>query len=985
MIVAINPGRSYSMETAQDGQPGNSQVPKRVHRWTLLLRSSMLIMILSVVTMDLLLLYFHNIIDTSWFSGFLLALTIIGGAFSIAQLFYLWSFSNSFIGHQLPPVAPSLSTESESPMTSPLPSTDEPVLSPMPPVVKTTYRSIAGVVPLTDPRTIVPREKVVRDIYRRLIRSDTTAIVLTGMAGVGESTLAALVYHYVGRQHSGSSFFVAKPFWLTIDTDVTMTELAGNIFEALGKPMPDCSSMTAHSQAVALFKLINTADRPGLIVLDEFENLLDWRSGDVIADPAIRNWLTALNSEKCKCRVLFTSRSWPQQIHPPTYIQEYRLGGLESNEGIELLRKQGVQGTEEGLHEAVKYCGGHPFALALLASLVKNHQLSLDALFKDRTDTQLWVGDIASNLLNYIYKRELNEEEHKLLLAFSVYREPVSLEAVRAIGEFTTKVSKAQIQAILKMLVAQHLLQSSGGGRYHLHPIVANYIQRHFVEDDEQANQQALREAHARAAHYYRQQAASKCPPPERRQDISDVHVLIEAIWQYCYAEQWQEAYDLMEREAIFTDLKRWGENTILLELYEMLLPLEKWQPKASQAIRVLTNLGRVYRTRGQRNQARVCLERALEICEKEEDRWVKGMVLSFLGRVYADLGQKKTALKYLTQALDIRKEIDDFEGASWTLDTLGEIYDDLGQMELAREFSERALKLREEVGDRRGIGRTLITLGRVYDNLGQTQQARRYLEQALLIWKEVKDRTGEALTLNRLGLLYAGLRKKDQALKYYDQALSIEREIGDRGGEARTLNHLGNLYSGLGESERALHCLEQALSLSQDIGDSWLEGRILTNLGMVYYERQEQELALEYLEKALTISINAGDQRGEAWTKYNLGQVYVDLGERQRALKYFEEAWHIYRRVGNRRREGGILYNIGLLYFKWQGYEVALASLLLARNIFRELESPDVFETENYIGKLHEQVGEERFTTLLAQVEPQAQQIVEQALHEAV
>src|SRR6266571_8267100 len=90
----------------------------------------------------------------------------------------------------------------------------------------------------------------------------------------------------------------------------------------------------------------------------------------------------------------------------------------------------------------------------------------------------------------------------------SLYREPVSLEAVRAIGEFTTKVSKAQIQAILKMLVAQHLLQSSGGGRYHLHPIVANYIQRHFVEDDEQANQQALREAHARAAHYYRQQAA---------------------------------------------------------------------------------------------------------------------------------------------------------------------------------------------------------------------------------------------------------------------------------------------------------------------------------------------------------------------------------------------------------------------------------------------------------------------------------------------
>src|SRR6266704_1678344 len=73
MIVAINPGRSYSMETAQAGQPGNSQVPKRVHRWTLLLRSSMLIMILSVVTMDLLLSYSQawlvlvNLLLLPWF------------------------------------------------------------------------------------------------------------------------------------------------------------------------------------------------------------------------------------------------------------------------------------------------------------------------------------------------------------------------------------------------------------------------------------------------------------------------------------------------------------------------------------------------------------------------------------------------------------------------------------------------------------------------------------------------------------------------------------------------------------------------------------------------------------------------------------------------------------------------------------------------------------------------------------------------------
>lgn len=969
------------MGIVQDKQHNNSRVPRWLHRWTTLLHVVALILMLAVITTDLLLLIFHNIKDALWFSDLLLVLTIIGITFSIAQLLYLRSLSNGSAA-QLAPVNLRFSTE--APIVSHLPFNESPHV-PMLTKEKISYRSIEGTIPPTDSRTVVQREKLVRELYRRLTKADTTAIVLTGMAGVGKSTLAALIYRFVKRQHLGSSYFTAKPLWFTIDTDTTMAELAGNIFQALGKPTPDFRSMTPHSQAAAFFKLLNTTERPRLIVLDQFENILDWQSGDIIVDPAIRIWLAAINSEKCKCRILLTSRNFPQQIQPLTFIQEYSVRGLEINEGIELLRKLGVQGTDEALYKAVQYCGGHGLALTLLASLIKNQQLDLDDLFRERTESRLWMGDIATNLLNYIYKRELNEEEHKLLLAFSIYREPVTLEAARAVVDLTTEISETQIHAVLKMLVAQHLLQSSGRGRYHLHAVVVGYIQKHFVENDEPANQQALREAHTRAAHYYRQQAANKCPPRERRQGISDVHELIESIWQFCQAEQWQEAYDLLEQEEIFADLKRWGGNTILLELYEMFLPPVKWHPRPSQAIRFLTNLGRVYRTLGQRNLARVYLEQALDICEKEEDRWVKGMVLSFLGRVYADLGQKKTALRYLTQALEIREETEDREGEGWTLDILGEIYDDLGQMEYAINYSERALRLREEIGDRRGIGRTLITLAHVYDNLGQMQQAHTYLEQALLIWKEVKDRTGEALTLTRLGLLYTGMGKKDEALKFFEQALSIEREIGDRGGEARTLNHLGNLHSAAGEKEQAVLLLEQALGISRDVGDYWWEGRILANLGIAYYEQQQRDRALDYLEKGLAISINSDDQRGEAWAKYNLGRVYVDLGEKEKSLIYFEEAWRLHKKMGSRRREGRIMYTTGQLYFKWQRYDAALASLVLARDIYREIGSPEVFKSDEQIGKLREEVGEEGFSLLLAKVEPRAHQIVEQAFHEVL
>ena len=172
--------------------------------------------------------------------------------------------------------------------------------------------------------------------------------------------------------------------------------------------------------------------------------------------------------------------------------------------------------------------------------------------------------------------------------------------------------------------------------------IIANYARSHFDEKNEQTNEEALRKAHARAAQYYIERAATTCPPREQRRRISDVHDLIEAIWQKCQAGEWQGAYNLMGQESIFYDLKLWGGNAILLELYQLLLPLDKWHQKHLQAAYIYNDLGRLYRTLGQREQAHKYLEYALSICIEEGDRKGEGTALSFLGRIYADLGQRE-------------------------------------------------------------------------------------------------------------------------------------------------------------------------------------------------------------------------------------------------------------------------------------------------------------------------------------------------------
>jgi tetratricopeptide (TPR) repeat protein len=504
-----------------------------------------------------------------------------------------------------------------------------------------THHNILGYPPPTDPRTIQQREEVVKDVYMQLVQPDSTAVVLTGIGGLGKSTLAALVYRHAEEQRQANNgLFTAEALWLTIDRTVTMVDLAMTLFEALSTPVPDFSRLPPRNQALALFHALDRVDQARLIILDQFEHLLGSLTGHTFPDhPGVGEWLDVINSQKCKCRILLTSRPWPQGIHeyPPNYMQEFRVQGLNTSEGASLLRKQGVketQATVADLQQAVKRCDGHALALTLLASILrKNRSLSLKSLFQDPSYVSLWPEHIAHarDLLHYIYTKQLDDSQRTVLRAFSIYREPVPLDAAHSL---LIKMPNTQILNALNVLLTQHLLNAVGEGRYQLHAIVASYARAHFIEGDEQANLKTVREMHRQAAQYYLQQATKKSPPRGKRHSLHDVQPLIEASWQYCQAEKWRSAWNLMQREGIFPDVRRWGGNAILLELYQLLLPVDTWLQELVQKAHIYSKVGEIYSALGQKEQAVNYYEHALNIYKESEDRQSEGRVLNDLGEV---------------------------------------------------------------------------------------------------------------------------------------------------------------------------------------------------------------------------------------------------------------------------------------------------------------------------------------------------------------
>ena len=421
----------------------------------------------------------------------------------------------------------------------------------------------------TDPCSIQQRENIVKEVYALLIDTATAAVVLTGIGGIGKSTLAALILRHAERErHAERGPFRSEPIMLSINESTTFLELAANLFAAVGKPMPDLSGAPPQNQAFAVFNALTTADTasmPRLIVLDQFENLLDLHSGEALASRAgVGELIDALNSQPCACRVLLTSRPRPRgtRSYASASLRIYHVGGLSPLEGVALLQSQGIAGSESDLREAVKRCDGHALALTLLSPLLHTYAVSLATLLHDPAYRQLWEGSIADRLLDRIFLK-LSEDSRQLLCACSVYREAVPVDALLAV---VANATKTRALTTLGMLLGQHLVQATNA-HYQLHPIVATYAEQHFVANDVEANKRARQTAHAQAADYYQQIAATRCPAHDKRRQVNDVQPLIEVVWHLCQAGAFPDAYKLMEQEGLFDALRLWGGNAILLEL----------------------------------------------------------------------------------------------------------------------------------------------------------------------------------------------------------------------------------------------------------------------------------------------------------------------------------------------------------------------------------------------------------------------------------
>jgi tetratricopeptide (TPR) repeat protein len=723
------------------------------------------------------------------------------------------------------------------------------------------YCPIIGQPPSSHRDTIVQRAELVRLIYEKLTSPDISALVLTGIGGIGKSTLAALLYGYAEQQRmTGSGTWTGKTLWLNIDATVTLADILGTLREGLNQPALNLASLSTENMVYELSKTLQSTEQPCLIILDQFEELLDPQTGQArVPHSGINQWLDAMNTEVSPSRLLLTSRFSPRGtgLSPARFLQEYTVSPLTLEEGRALLHTWGIEVPEAEAHQAVEECHGHSLALVLLSRLLLNDpSATLRTFFEHPWYAQQRADTMGEALLNHMFFHQLNQDQRDLLSAFALYREAVPVEAAQAVVEALSNMPIARSASAHRVLLSQQLLLSVGKRLYQSHSLIAEFAQQQIGGNNEQLRQTLLRRAHTQAACYYRRQAMRDKPLRKQWQGLERLHPFIEAVWHFCRAKRQRDAYNLMVQENIFFDLQRWGNNSVLLELYQDLEPSKYWKPSPAAAARIWNEIGEMHSVLGKWHMAEDYFKRALDSLRAVDEHGNRVKVLNNLGTAYRQQGQIQEALACYQEAKRLSENAEDpITSFGITLNNLGYAYAALARQEQQQRHRDQE---------------------RLY-----YQQALECYQQALPLHRSAENFIEAARTLNNIGETYQALRQGATAYTYHQQALALAREQEDRWIEATALNDLGILAKRWQLTKiSTLECYKQSLAIFRAVGAREDERTVLKNLGYWYLLQKQYDVTLGFFVLARNIPNETHDASGDAIPQTVIGELRLALGE---------------------------------------------------------------------------------------------------------
>jgi tetratricopeptide (TPR) repeat protein len=257
----------------------------------------------------------------------------------------------------------------------------------------------------------------------------------------------------------------------------------------------------------------------------------------------------------------------------------------------------------------------------------------------------------------------------------------------------------------------------------------------------------------------------------------------------------------------------------------------------------------------------------ALRAAQRTSDRHAQSTARSNLGRALTAARQFTNAVDHYREAQRITQEIGDRPGEARALTDLGDVHRRTRRFDDAIACYRRAMAIRRDVGDRRGAALLWHDLGTTYGQMQRPEESVFCYQQAIRVFREMGDRHGEGLASHHLGVAHGIMRQAEAAVRCLEKALRLYRDVGDRPGEGQGLYELGVVHGQEDRFTEAMEAYAQAVEVLHEVGDRYGEAMALRAQGEIH-ARSNPVQARQRWNEALTLFAHFSDPEARARTE---------------------------------------------------------------------------------------------------------------------
>ncbi|WP_189920428.1 tetratricopeptide repeat protein [Kitasatospora xanthocidica] len=812
--------------------------------------------------------------------------------------------------------------------------------------------TIGGLPPLSS--VFTGREQDLADLRTLLTPDGPPIVAVTGLGGIGKTTLAIAAGHaLVAAGRVSLALFVNLRGY--DETPVEAGQALDTLLRALGVPAehipPD-----PETRATLYRDQLAKHDRGVLVIADNASTAEQVR---LLRPPSARH------------RLLVTTR----ETLPSLGAHLHRLGVLAPEAATELLDSavraarsddDRIAADPETARRMAELCGRLPLALRLAAAqLVLDPHLRPEELADDLADGAdrldlLHVDEIGIRLTLERSYRRLTPDLAELFRLLALNPGPdISTEAAAALIDRKPR----EARSLLARLAGTALIeQGAEGGRWYLYDLVRDYaVERGQQTPESDAAVRRLLEYYASTAvaaeawvdapagtadpDSFRDRAAAlSWLDQEHANLVAGVHgaaatghpdlavVLSAAVAPYLSA-RWLRRDEalavttagLRAARAVgspVVEASAWSNHGLALdqarrygeavEAFHRAADLSGSIGDRSGEATAYGGLGNTLRKLDRFEEAVSALRHALAIQREEGDPRGEAMMSVNLGSLLSEIRRFDEALALLRRAGDLCRSLGERHGEALAWVNTGAVMRSLGRHPESVEALDRARDLFHGLGDRFRTATTTEGLGLTLLSMGRYEDAITLFEDARAVFEELGDRDGEGVAWRDLGSALRCLGRFDEALAAQRKALAAGRELGDREREAGAWSEIAELMEEEGRSEEAFAAHQEAIRAAAAATARGGEGQALSRFGAFLSRNGRPEEAASAAEKALDIVRGLGDPHLEARALNELAEIYDELGRQLEGIRALGRARTLFQECGDPGGEVMTLSNLG-------------------------------------------------------------------------